>query len=493
MVSNLFVGVTLQAFAITKKIKPYIMTKLNHLCIALFLCLGSNLYAQEVLRSSLDQVPSTWKGKKFELSKQYPTSVADEPQPWKKIDFKKQPLEYINAVKKYVLEGNLESDWVFKNNKVRKWYHAPAMIWGQNGREFINGLTRERSSRPGELHPNQTSSCQNWAVGFYNPKGGQTIGKIFANPNAPNAALATFPEGTVTAKLLFSNASIAEVPYMKNAFEWQANIHTAQRGTNDRSPATVRLLQVDIAVKDSRATNTDWVMMTFAYNDKAPGTTPWDKLVPVGIQWGNDPAATRPGMPLTESWINPQFKQLFTVGTWTMHTGLNGRLNGPVDNPKSSCLSCHGTAQDPSVSTGMIPADNPASQAKYFRNINPPAVFEDLPNKKEFSLDYSLQLEVGIPLARSHAPAQPSKRGVSAPPMDTANIQAVKRVFLTTRDFEDEESEPEPATKQDTASVQPTKENPTPAPDSNGLKWLLGAAAAAAAGYYWKKNKGNNK
>lgn len=161
MVSNLFVGVTLQAFAITKKIKPYIMTKLNHLCIALFLCLGSNLYAQEVLRSSLDQVPSTWKGKKFELSKQYPTSVADEPQPWKKIDFKKQPLEYINAVKKYVLEGNLESDWVFKNNKVRKWYHAPAMIWGQNGREFINGLTRERSSRPGELHPNQTSSCQN--------------------------------------------------------------------------------------------------------------------------------------------------------------------------------------------------------------------------------------------------------------------------------------------------------------------------------------------
>lgn len=280
---------------------------------------------------------------------------------------------------------------------------------------------------------------------------------------------------------------------MKNAFEWQANIHTAQRGTNDRSPATVRLLQVDIAVKDSRATNTDWVMMTFAYNDKAPGTTPWDKLVPVGIQWGNDPAATRPGMPLTESWINPQFKQLFTVGTWTMHTGLNGRLNGPVDNPKSSCLSCHGTAQDPSVSTGMIPADNPASQAKYFRNINPPAVFEDLPNKKEFSLDYSLQLEVGIPLARSHAPAQPSKRGVSAPPMDTANIQAVKRVFLTTRDFEDEESEPEPATKQDTASVQPTKENPTPAPDSNGLKWLLGAAAAAAAGYYWKKNKGNNK
>ena len=27
------------------------------------------------------------------------------------------------------------------------------------------------------------------------------------------------------------------------------------------------------------------------------------------------------------------------------HLGWLGRVNGPVDNPASSCLSCHGTAQ----------------------------------------------------------------------------------------------------------------------------------------------------
>jgi hypothetical protein len=97
-------------------------------------------------------------------------------------------------------------------------------------------------------------------------------------------------------------------------------------------------------------------------------------------------------------------------------------------------------------------------------------------------------------LARSHAPAQSSKRGAAPPPLDTANIQEIKRVFLTTRDFEDEENAPEDTITKDTATVKPSKENPTPTPaptDSGGLKWWLGAAAAA--GYYWNKNKGNTK
>ena len=466
----------------------------KHLLMIGILFTSSLASAQEVLSSSLDPIPASWSGKRFALSKAYPSTVKNEDQPWKKFDFKTQSLEYINAVKQYVLEGNLECDWVFKNNKVRKWYHAPGMVWGQNGREFINGMTRERSSRPGELHPKQVNSCQNWAVGFYNPKGGQTLGKVFKDANAPNTSAAIFPEGTVTAKLLFTNVSDKEVPYIKNSFEWQANIHTAQRGVNDRAPASMRLLQVDIAVKDNRATNTDWVMMTFAYHSDAPGASPWDRLVPVGIQWGNDPAALRPGQAITESWINPQFKKLFTVGTWTMHTGLNGRLNGPVDNPKSSCLSCHGTAQDPSVSTGMIPSDDPTSLARYFRNINPPAVFEDKPNVKEFSLDYSLQLEVGIPLARNHAP-KPSRRGADGPPLDSATVQAIQRVFLTTRDFEDEENEPEatPAAK-DTAAVAPV--SPTEEGSDNStsnsemLQWLaLGAGALGAGAYFLRKKK----
>jgi hypothetical protein len=38
----------------------------------------------------------------------------------------------------------------------------------------------------------------------------------------------------------------------------------------------------------------------------------------------------------------------------SQHLGWLGRLNGPVDNPQSACLSCHGTAQSPVVSP-MVP------------------------------------------------------------------------------------------------------------------------------------------
>jgi hypothetical protein len=458
-------------------------TKLLFTCLLIFCATSSQ--GQEVMANSLDVIPTNWAGKKFEMSKTYPTVLPTEPEPWKSINFKTQPLQYINAVKQYVLEGNVAKDWVFKNNTVRKWYHAPAMIWGDNGREFINGMTRERSSRPKELHPNQVSSCQNWAVGFYNSKGGFTFGKVFANPNAPNSAQAIFPEGTVSAKLLFTNASVAEVPYLQNAFEWQANIHTAQNGTDSRSPKPVRLLQMDVGVKDNRAA-TDWVMITFAYNNNAVGTTPWDKLVPIGMQWGNDPNSIATGAPLTETWINPTFKTLFTVGTWTMHTGYKGRFNGPVDNPNSSCLSCHGTSQDPKVSTGMIPSNDPASLKKYFRNINPPAVFEDLPSVNERTLDYSLQLTVGIPLARGHAPHPLTKdRGLET--IDSATVQGIKKVFLTTRDFDEDEVFEAPMKAENAIPTTKTL-------DSDGspfnFKWIgLGILAAIIGLLVFFRNK----
>lgn len=433
---------------------------------SIFFSFSLSLFGQEVLSNSLDALPVGWTGKKFELSKSYPTTLPNEPQPWKSFNFKTQPLKYINAVKKYVLDGNILADWVLQNNSVRKWYHAPAMIWGNNGREFINGMTRERSSLPRELHPSQINPCQNWAVGFYNPRGGYTLGKVYTNPNNPNSSAAIFSEGTVAAKLLFTNAPVSEVPYLQNAFEWQANIHTAQTGTTTRSPQTVRLLQMDIAIKDNRANSTtNWVMITFAYNNNASGTTPWEKLVPVGLQWGNDPSSIASGSPLTQSWINPAFTSLFTVGTWTMHTGYNGRLNGPVDNPKSSCLSCHGTAQSPKVSTGMVPANNPASIAKYFRNIDPPAVFEDLPSVTEKSLDYSLQLTVGIPLAESHA-SPIMLRAKSTAAIDSSTEQEIKKILLTTRDFENEE-------ENSVMVATPVKKNnvPEPKPENPSFNW----------------------
>lgn len=75
-------------------------------------------------------------------------------------------------------------------------------------------------------------------------------------------------------------------------------------------------------------------------------------MVPVGLMWGNDPGVTPAmvsgGTKLNESFINPDVVPLMT------HFGWAGRLNVPVDNRLSSCLSCHSTAQSPQGS-GLLP------------------------------------------------------------------------------------------------------------------------------------------
>ena len=89
----------------------------------------------------------------------------------------------------------------------------------------------------------------------------------------------------------------------------------AQTIRSDPEPAVVplRVLQFDIIVKDSVASpQTGWVFVTYVYDKDAPGDTTWDRLVPLGAMWGNDPAfASHPngtdpnGGPLQETWINP--------------------------------------------------------------------------------------------------------------------------------------------------------------------------------------------
>jgi hypothetical protein len=153
------------------------------------------------------------------------------PKPWKALNFETQPAEYIDAVHKYVLEGNQQVDWVVQDNKVRRWYHAPWMHYGDSDREFVRGLTCERTtpcpaaSQSGELHPDQRSCFHNWAVRFFNPPGDYQLGRIWANPWAPDATQGLFPDGTVAAKLLFSIATEGEVPYVKGSLEWQANVN----------------------------------------------------------------------------------------------------------------------------------------------------------------------------------------------------------------------------------------------------------------------------
>jgi hypothetical protein len=331
--------------------------------------------------------PAGWAGPVFKLRQDYPTSLPPaESLPWANIDPKTDGMKYAKAVLAYAFDGNVGVDWVVQKNTKRAWYHAPWMHSGNSGREFIHGMTRERTSRPKELAPTQVSQFQNWAVGFYNAPGGYTIGQVWKNHSVPNPAAAVFPPGTVSVKLLFTAATIAEVPYLKNAFEWDANINQPMTSTT-RKPGKMRLLQIDIGVRDTRAdSTTGWVFGTFTYDGNATGATPWDRMIPVGVMWGNDPGVLPNTTKLVETIINPGLNV-------PQHLGWGGRLNGPVDNPMSSCLSCHSLAEYQQT-TPMLPPANatPAQRLAWFKNVKAGQPFD----AGETSLDYSLQLSSGI-------------------------------------------------------------------------------------------------
>jgi hypothetical protein len=354
------------------------------------------------------------------------------------------------------MEGNREVDWAIQNNRVRAWYHTPWMHYGPNGREFMRGLTRERTTpKPaepgkGELGPLQTTCFQNWAVGFLNAPGGYVTGQVWADPLAPDPVKSLFPAGTVAAKLLFTAATVDQVPYLANSLEWDANIEDIPptdatcNKTNGRKVQRVRLLQMDLAVRDPRANSTTgWVFATYTYDGTQPGANWWERMVPVGVMWGNDPNLTQQafdqGKRVEESWINPDLRT-------PQHLGWLGRLNGPVDNPTSACLSCHGTAEVPARSP-MFPRLNDPNRMRWFQNVPAGNAFD----QRSISTDYNLQLSTGIQRFMEWKQAQ---SGFFAPPLRPAPTPA-----------------PQAGQPQPQAAVQPTMGAPTV--DADGRDVLM--------------------
>jgi hypothetical protein len=382
-----------------------------------------------------DPPPPGWTGPVFKLRQDYPPAVPPpENYPWKQFDFKTQPLDYLQSVLQYCYQGNTDPavDWQVEKNQQRNWYHAPWMHATDSGREFIHGLTRERNTPAGDLHDNQTAAVQNWAVSLYNPPGGYTIGQVWKDPNAPDPSAARFADGAVSIKLLFTEATDQsgpkQVPFLNNAKAWQADINRDALPDGSNVPS-LRLLQIDVAVRESRAdSTTGWVFGTFIYNGNAPGATPYDRMVPVGLMWGNDPGVTPTmvtgGTMLQESYLNPAAKPLMK------HYGWAGRLNGPVDNKVSSCLSCHSTAQVPQGSA-MTPPGNASEPARlnWFRNIKAGDPFD--PGGQNQSVDYSLQLSAGI--QRFHA-AQGTIVTAAIADRPMVFTKQGQRVFAVTRD-----------------------------------------------------------
>ena len=351
---------------------------------------------KQMLTNSRFQVPVNH-APGFRLSADYPSSLPEqENYPWTSIDLTTEPENYLRAVLEYVMEGNLEVQWRIQDNSIRKWYHAPWMHYGNKGREPVHGLTKERPSQEGELHKRQVSVAQNWAIGFYNLPGGYALGQVWKDPTRPATRRVTFPHGTVSAKLLFTTAQPDQVPYLDGAPQWYAQIR------RDKQPVAMRLLQLDVAVRDAdidNVTGTGWAFGTFMYHKDVDESEPWKRLLPVGIMWGNDPDLTKSqydagGSP-KEGWVNPVVAQMFEKLP-RIHLGLWGRVNGPVDNPKSACLACHARALDVGYSGRRMPYSprnfKDESIRNFFKNRSPTEPF----SSGFRALDYSLQLSDGV-------------------------------------------------------------------------------------------------
>ncbi|MCP2072633.1 UNVERIFIED_ORG: hypothetical protein J2Y77_002069 [Pseudomonas lini] len=327
--------------------------------------------------------------------KQLPANFNNDFETWR---------SYMNEVKKYCLEGNTEVNWNVQKNKVRQWYHMPWQHYGPYGREGFHGLTKEAPIQPSQLASTQTGSGQTYAVGIYNDIGAYTIGQVWKDPQNPDPSYTSspksFPNGTVVCKALFADIDVSTVPFLVNPVLWSAYTTTDFYSTK-RQVTKVALIQMDIAVRDTRVKDTGWLFGTFQYNGAVTGKPGWDNLVPVGIMWGNDPKETGNNFTNptpTETKINRALKQTaINANTKELpptHLGWNGRLNGPVDNPQASCLSCHMTAE-----YQQLAIMNPTFQA------SPPPVggdiwmkwFQNIPAGQPFtpgtqSTDYSLQL-----------------------------------------------------------------------------------------------------
>ena len=391
-----------------------------------------------------------YNGRVFKLSQDYPTKLPPkEAYPWLKIAFKNggpvDPKAYLRAMLAYGLEGNIGVDFYVQDNKVRKWYEMPWMDWntevasdwpGTDGREFVHGLTHEFDSAGNTFGEAQKEFVDTWAQAYVNDRYAFSIGQVYCDANDPDptalnpdpTGLNDMPDGSYVIKLLFSTVNETELSTVKGALAWDADIYVEKSPPSrnagplsrfDRKLNKVRLIQIDVQVRDNRSP-TGWLLGTYGYDGNAKGDTPWKRMVPLGLQWGNNPKVTfaescsGPNGPcdyskLTEQWINRQaVKDLATPPLSFNHLGFGGRLAGPVDNPKSSCMGCHQTAGFPTVPILAEFAPNAALlkldaekhpetaqslRMMYFGNVPGGAVFSDT---QLYSTDYSLQLSMSL-------------------------------------------------------------------------------------------------
>ena len=309
-----------------------------------------------------------YSGPLFALSTAWPTKEPAplEDPPWRKaiggglITVANAPA-YAAALKEEVAKNARVLLMDYKNWDAAEagWYNEP---WLGGLREAIHGTYLAGEFGPSVFPDTGLRTTFNTHVlTYYDARAAYTLYNFWGEAaTAPTLQTqnAQFVDGAIAVKAAVFASTDKKMPRdwwdaMKGAQEWPLYIPVGDAKTPSVWPGYVA--QFDIIVKDVKsAPKTGWVFMTLVYDADAPGDF-WDKMVPLGAQWGNDPQATKPGDPLIENWNNPAAPKYSkqTLGWGDRLTGPNdgGRndiaVNGVVmkNEPDSSCMSCHSTAQ----------------------------------------------------------------------------------------------------------------------------------------------------
>jgi len=313
---------------------------------------------------------AVYSGPLFKLNAAWPRSAVPPlaNPPWsaaihgEKITVANAPA-YASALRDYVAQNakDLIMHYDTWDAAKARWYNEP---WLGSLREAIHGTYPAGEFGPG-IFPDTglRATFTTHVLTYYDERAAYSLHKLWGqtamNPNLQTGN-AQFDEGSVIVKAAVFTSTDPKQPRnwwdaMKGAQEWPVYINP----TSDPSVPTEvwpgYVAQFDIIVKDSKsAPQTGWVFMTLVYDSSVPGDV-WAKMIPLGAQWGNDAQATKPGQPLVENWSNPKAPK---YSTETL--GWGGRLSGPNDGarndiavngkveknePDSSCMSCHSTAQ----------------------------------------------------------------------------------------------------------------------------------------------------
>lgn len=334
-----------------------------------------------------DSIPSQqqYPDSLFVLSHDYPATVAPvvDP-PWQRA-LKGQPISaanvfaYMDSLKSYIAPRILP---FFTNNTSWSaarygWFHEP---WLGTQREAVMG-TYLGNGNPANMFKTLKEDEAGYVLVLYDSTAAYTVGQIWGKTgqkvNLLNDAT-QFKEGSVIVKLAFSNINGPDWAPMDGAqtFHVFDTIPTRADPRTGYQMRKVSFFQMDVIVKDSLTSpKTGWVYSTFVYDKDMLTKSPWDKMVPLGAMWGNDPDVKSP--------IDTPYPKLNeTVINWKAPVysretlGWGGRLSGPNDGAVaqeafdiytgrkynnlalSSCMSCHSPAQD-TFTSFLLPAPFP--------------------------------------------------------------------------------------------------------------------------------------